>query len=323
MVSVDLHGKRLQTIASLPAVDPTREADTSANRWQASPSAQHMAYMLFSGGQYYDGSEFQDLEVIRSENPAQPTRISSGRGVLSYAWSPDGKRIAYSDLDSRGIRQLYRSNADGTDKAQLTHFTEVTSYPVPEYRGNHMGTPIWSPDGEFIAISYGVTDATGVTTATLWLVSTQEDRQREIYRGSQSLTTIMGWEDDSSVLAYYVEDDKAGTRGFRWVLAGDGTVVRALDTVYLPGTKIALVAAVRGVRDWLGIDGDGALYPYDMLTSRLDRTTLAAPWIEKDFIVGAGGLGSGELILQGQLMDARVSPAAFSGEDACEQAARP
>ena len=53
--------------------------------------------------------------------------------MFAPQWSPDGKEIAYSDLD------IYVMNADGTGRRNITHSPRVDDY-----------FPVWSPRGDRI-----------------------------------------------------------------------------------------------------------------------------------------------------------------------------
>lgn len=79
----------------------------------------------------------EELYVLDA-NSAASTKLSQDITVSSYAWSPDSTKIAYA---SDGI---YRVNADGSDLKKLTNF-----------RLGHASTFSWSPDGKKIAFSSG------------------------------------------------------------------------------------------------------------------------------------------------------------------------
>ncbi|MER3466145.1 MAG: hypothetical protein C4340_02955 [Armatimonadota bacterium] len=55
---------------------------------------------------------------------------------LSPDWSPDGKQIAFSRPDDRGIPQIWVINADGSNVRQITH------------SNTHKVAPSWSPNGK-------------------------------------------------------------------------------------------------------------------------------------------------------------------------------
>jgi serine/threonine protein kinase/dipeptidyl aminopeptidase/acylaminoacyl peptidase len=63
--------------------------------------------------------------------------IASSRADLNPAYSPDGRRIAFSSNRS-GVTNIWVCDSDGTNPVQLTSFER------------HTGTPRWSPDGRRI-----------------------------------------------------------------------------------------------------------------------------------------------------------------------------
>jgi Tol biopolymer transport system component/tRNA A-37 threonylcarbamoyl transferase component Bud32 len=70
---------------------------------------------------------------------AKPERfLASTRYEVSPAYSPDGKRIAFSS-NRGGVRQIWVADADGANPAPLTSFPSGLA-----------GSPKWSPDGQFI-----------------------------------------------------------------------------------------------------------------------------------------------------------------------------
>ena len=78
------------------------------------------------------------------------TQVTSGDFDDSEAaWSPDGKRIAFTsnrsqpDPDRSYNEDIWVVEADNTDKG--THLTQVTTNPGPDR------APAWSPDGKWIA----------------------------------------------------------------------------------------------------------------------------------------------------------------------------
>jgi len=110
-----------------------------------------------------DGSGFKKLETESCCNVPMPT-----------AWSPDGKKIAFSSKKS-GVNQIYTTNSDGTgSETRLTNGPDDDTNPV-----------CWSAKGMFLvstrnaahvnAIYSMNVDGSGVTQLTFPSVSGQSD----------------------------------------------------------------------------------------------------------------------------------------------------
>jgi Tol biopolymer transport system component len=78
-----------------------------------------------------DGNNRHQLTHPRLIPPA------GAHGDAPGAWSPDGKQIVYSS-EVRGDRELFLTNADGSDRRRLTYF------------GGGDGAEAWLPDGRIV-----------------------------------------------------------------------------------------------------------------------------------------------------------------------------
>jgi WD40 repeat protein len=132
------------------------------------------------------------------------------------AWSPDGRRIAFSKSDGYQAAPIYVINADGTNSTRLT----------PE--GIYSASPSWSPDGSRIAFETR-RDSTGYGGVNSWL-------DTEIYvmnadgTNPVRLTNHRGdditpaWSPDGKRIAYVTYDDPPGDAGTHiFVINADGT----------------------------------------------------------------------------------------------------
>jgi TolB protein len=106
------------------------------------------------GGEYPAEHNGIFLMSLDGSNVTQLIQISGGGSDMDLAWSPDGKRIAFSAvMTEMGGQQIYVMEADGTDLEQLT--TDGGYYPC------------WSPDGRYIAFTSG-----HVASPQLYVIST-------------------------------------------------------------------------------------------------------------------------------------------------------
>jgi len=103
---------------------------------------------------YDEKKEIADLWIVPVDGSAKPRRLTSTKAAEnSPAWSPDGRRVAFSSRrEDDEVAQIYVIDVAGGGEAR-----RVTSSPLAAR------SPVWSPDGESIlyqAPSYkGAADA--------------------------------------------------------------------------------------------------------------------------------------------------------------------
>jgi Tol biopolymer transport system component len=147
---VNRDGKNLRRV--------TTSGTAFAPTW--SPDGRRIAYMGVAGSLVGSSDTSHRLHVVNADGTGDRTLLAASRAtwapgghaiVWPPAWSPDGRRIAFSrstNTESNGVGgafEIYVINADGTG---LRRLTRTTVKRPPSLADNIW--PAWSPDGKQI-----------------------------------------------------------------------------------------------------------------------------------------------------------------------------
>jgi len=145
---------------------------------------------------------------VDGENQTVITR--SPAPIMSPAWSPDARRLAYVSFES-GNSQIYVQDL-------ATGGREVIA-PRPGVNSS----PAWSPDGTQLAI----TQSGGTGNLDIYIVDLQTGRSKQLTR-SRSIDTEATWSEDGQTI--YFTSDRAGQAQIYQVSSRGGEAKRVTFT---------------------------------------------------------------------------------------------
>lgn len=155
--------------------------------------ATRIAFVTKSGGRY-------TLKVTDADGEGGQVALTSPQPIISPAWSPDGRELAYVSFESRKAVVWTQDVASGK-RRQLANF-----------RGSN-SAPAWSPDGQQLAVTLSKDGG-----SQIFLISRSGAIVRRVTQ-SDSINTEPVFAPDGASL-YFVSDRGGGPQIYRQALAG-------------------------------------------------------------------------------------------------------
>ena len=173
---------------------------THFNATTTSPAISPSGQLAFSSAISNDGSMEIYVSNLDGSNPRRLTRTAKGINI-SPRWNPKtGREIAY--ISGRGgSPQVYVMDSSGANQRPLVS------------RGGHADSPSWSPDGRYVAFTYG-----GAGSFQIFVADVASGQLLQLT--SQGRNESPTWAPDSRHLAY--QSSRAG-RWEIWQMHVDGS----------------------------------------------------------------------------------------------------
>jgi len=232
---------------------------------------------------------------VMSIDGSDKRRLTNKLTTTDPAWSPDGRRIAFTRNEDVGEFTTFTENdvfamdADGGNVRQMT----------PEVHGRSSSQPAWSPDGQTIVYVRGASIASAVVSSTplafgeLHLIDVSEGQGNRLTEGRPDAAPA--WSPDGKEIVFVRGHDlnkPSGGMDLFVMNATGGTPRRLTDTPHSfesapawspDGTKIAFArsfpnSAFTGEAEILVIDRDGSGESLVLRHTLFSETSYGLSW---------------------------------------------
>jgi TolB protein len=216
-----------------------------------------IAYVTKGGGRF-------TLRVADSDGEGGQVALSSPEPIISPAWSPDGKQLAYVSFESQKAVVYMQDASTGARRA------------IANFRGSN-SAPAFSPDGQTLAVTLSRD-----TGSQLYLINRNGENLRRLTTSSAIDTEPAFAPDGRSI--YFVSDRGGGPQVYRTPLSG-GNVERITfngaynisPAISPDGRTLAYISRQGGGYRLYTLDLTGSAQPVALTDSNDDESPSFAP----------------------------------------------
>lgn len=151
------------------------------------------------------GNRFE-LQIADADGAGEETALASFEPIISPAWSPDGRRLAYVSFENKKPVVYVHSLQDGKRQA------------VANFKGSN-SAPAWSPDGRTLAVVLSIEGG-----SQIFLINADGSGPRRRIAGSGSIDTEPFFSPDGQSI--YFTSDRGGSPQIYRMPAGGGEAQR-------------------------------------------------------------------------------------------------
>jgi TolB protein len=194
---VDQGGQSLPVLPADLRLAAHRTADTIYEKLTGEKGvfATRLSYVTHSRGKY-------SLWVSDSDGEGKALVLASGEPIISPAWSPDGRSLAYVSFESRKAVIFIQDVQTGQRRA------------LANFKGSN-SAPAFSPDGSQLAVTLSLNGG-----SQLYLIGRDGGSPRRITQTTAIDTEPVFTPDGKSI--YFVSDRGGGPQIYRQPVAGGG-----------------------------------------------------------------------------------------------------
>lgn len=194
---VDLGGQSYAVVAADLRLVAHRIADAVYERLTGEKGvfSTRIAYVTKGGGRH-------TLWVTDADGEGGQSALVSPEPIISPAWSPDGRELAYVSFESRKAVVYVQEVGSGKRRA------------IANFRGSN-SAPAWSPDGSQLALTLSRDGG-----SQLYLMNRDGSNVRR-FTQSGAIDTEAVWSPDGRQI-YFVSDRGGGPQIYRQALGGGG-----------------------------------------------------------------------------------------------------
>ena len=146
------------------------------------------------------GNRFE-LQIADADGAGEETALASFEPIISPAWSPDGRRLAYVSFENKKPVVYVHSLADGRRQA------------VANFRGSN-SAPAWSPDGRTLAVVLSIDGG-----SQIFLINSDGSGSRRRLSASNTIDTEPVFSPDGQSL-YFTSDRGGSPQIYRMSVSG-------------------------------------------------------------------------------------------------------
>ena len=154
-----------------------------------------IAYVTKAAGRF-------TLRVADADGEGGQVALTSPEPIISPAWSPDGKQLAYVSFEKQKAIVYTHDTASGARRA------------IADFRGSN-SAPAWSPDGQQLALTLSREGG-----SQIYLIGRNGDNPRRVTTSTAIDTEPVFTRDGRSL--YFVSDRGGGPQIYRTALNGSG-----------------------------------------------------------------------------------------------------